>query len=39
MHAADLVGAVEVGKRVRHPQHAVIPAGGKPHRLRGIAQQ
>ena len=24
MQAADLVGAVEVGKRARHPQHAVI---------------
>ena len=22
MHAPDLVGAVEIGKRARHPQHA-----------------
>ena len=39
MHAANRVGAVEIGERARHPQHAVIAAGGKPHGVGGIAQQ
>ena len=39
MHAADLVGAVEVGERARHPQHAMIAARGEPHGVGGVAQQ
>ena len=39
MHAADCVGAVEVGERARDAQHAVIAARRQPHGLGGIAQQ
>jgi len=30
MHAADFVGAVEIGERARHAQYAMIAAGGEP---------
>jgi hypothetical protein len=39
MNAADVVGAVEIGERARHPQHAVIAARGKSHGVGGVAQQ
>ena len=39
VHAADFVGAVEVGERARHPQHPMVAAGGKPHGVGGFAQQ
>src|SRR5690349_8374471 len=39
MQPAYLLGAVEVGKRARHPQHPVIAARGQMHGLGGIAQQ
>ena len=39
MHAADLVGAVEVGERARHPQHPVVAARRQPHGVGGVAQE
>ena len=39
MDAADFVGAVEVGERAGHPQHAMIAARRKPHGVGGFAQQ
>src|SRR5262245_2329497 len=39
MHAADLVGAVEVGERARHAQHAMIAARREPHGVGGVAQE
>jgi hypothetical protein len=39
VHAANLVGAMEVGKRSRHAQHAVITARREPHGIGGLAQQ
>ena len=39
MHAADLLGAVEIGERARHPQHPMIAARGQPHGVGGVAQQ
>ena len=39
MHAADFVGAVEIGERARDPQHAMIAARREPHRVGGFAQQ
>jgi hypothetical protein len=39
MHAADFFGAVEVGERARHPQHAMIAARGEPHGVGGVAQE
>ena len=39
MHAADLLGVVEIGKRARNAQDAMISACGKPHGVSGIAQQ
>ena len=39
MHAADFVGAVEIGERARHPQHPVITARRQPHGVGGIAQE
>jgi hypothetical protein len=36
MQAADFVGAVEIGERARHPQHAVIAARGE---LQGVGSQ
>ncbi len=39
MHAADLVGAVEIGERACHPQHPVIAARREMHRIGGVAQE
>ena len=39
MDASDFVGTVEIGKRTRDPQDAVIAAGGKLHGIGGIPQQ
>jgi hypothetical protein len=39
MQPADFFGAVEIGQRPRHAQHAMIAARGKPHGFRRIAQQ
>src|SRR6266704_3096392 len=39
MHAADLVGAVEIGERARHPQHAMIAARREPHGIGSVAQE
>ena len=39
MLAADLIDAVEVGKRSRHAQHAMETAGGQVQRFRRLAQQ
>ena len=39
MHAADLLGAVEIGERARDAQHAMIAARREPHRVGGIADQ
>ena len=39
MHAADFVGAVEIGERARNAQHAMIAARREPHRIGGFAQQ
>jgi hypothetical protein len=39
MHAADLVGAVEIGERARHPQHAMIAARRQPQGVGRVAQK
>jgi len=39
MQPADLVGAIEVGKRAGNAQHAMITACRQPHGLGGVAQQ
>ncbi len=39
MHAADLLGAVEIGERAGDPQHAVITARRQVHGVCGVAQQ
>ncbi len=39
MHAADFVGAVEIGERARDAQHAMLAAGGQLHGGGGVAQQ
>src|ERR1700761_6047597 len=39
MDPADLVEAVEIGERARHPQHTMIAAGGKPHSVGRLAQK
>ena len=39
MHAADFVGAVEIGERAGNAQHAMVAAGREPHRIGGFAQQ
>ena len=39
MKPADLLGAVEVGKRAGDPEHAVIAARRQPHGLGGVAQE
>jgi hypothetical protein len=39
MYARDFVGAVEIGERALHPQHAVIAARGEPHGVGGVAQE
>ena len=36
MDAADFVGAVEVGERAGHPQHAMIAARRQPHGVGGF---
>jgi len=39
MHAADLLGGVEIGERAGDTQHAVIAACRQAHRVGGVAQQ
>jgi hypothetical protein len=39
VHAADLLRAVEIGERPRHPQHPMIASRRQPHGVGGIAQQ
>jgi hypothetical protein len=39
MHAADLLGAVEIGERARDPEHPVIAARREMHGIGGVAQQ
>ena len=36
MHAADFFGAVEIGERARHAQHAMIAARREPHGIGGV---
>src|SRR5260221_343657 len=38
-YVADFFGAVEIGERARHPQHAMIAARRKPHGIGGVAQE
>ena len=38
MHAADLIGAVEVSEGAGNAQHAVIAARRKMHGVGGVAQ-
>ena len=39
MHAADFLGAVEIGQRARHPQGAMPGAGRKAEALGGAREQ
>ena len=39
MHAADFLGAVEIGQRARDAQHAMITARRQAHGIGRIAQQ
>jgi GTP cyclohydrolase IA len=39
VHAFHFIGPVEIGERAGNPQHAVIAAGRKPHRIGCFAQQ
>ena len=36
---SDVLAAVKIGKGAGDLEHSVIPAGGEPHRLGGVAQQ
>jgi len=39
MHAADFIGAAEIGERAGSAQYAMIATGREPHRIGGLAQQ